>query len=97
MAEKYDENKQKQLSADCLASGMTKKEFCKINNISKSLLYKWLNKFGYKLSEKQKIKLLPVAQEKEAEKGSLEILLPNGVLVRGDAKAIIELVMALLK
>jgi predicted transcriptional regulator len=43
MAERYNTEQQKQFCANWQSSGMSKQDFCKANNISKSGLYKWLN------------------------------------------------------
>jgi hypothetical protein len=97
MAERYKAEQQKQFCSNWLSSGMSKQDFCKANNISKSGLYKWLDKFGYKSSSRDKVKFLPIQAEEEMTETGLEILFPNGALVRGDNKLITELVQELLK
>jgi hypothetical protein len=97
MAERYNTEQQKQFCANWQSSGMSKQDFCKANNISKSGLYKWLNKFGYKSSAQDEVKFLPIQTEEAIAERGLEILFPNGVLVRGTNKLIKELVRELLQ
>ena len=79
-------------------SGMSKVGFCKQNNISKSVLYKWLNKFGdnNKTSEVANkndiqataVKFLRINGVVNADKvlpvtgSTLEITIPNGIGIK---------------
>jgi transposase-like protein len=98
MALKYTEEQQKQIcEAWRQSSGMSMKRFCHENKVSKSGLYKWLDKYGDKQLAGQDLKLLSACHEQTIPEMGLEILLPNGILVRGDNSAISKLILELLK
>lgn len=95
MAKKYTKAQQKEYCASWLSSGQSKVEFCKRNNISKSALYKWLGNIGGQPSKGEELKFLPVGQGVMEHKAELEMLLPNGILVRGDNLALKDLILEL--
>jgi transposase-like protein len=98
MALKYTEERQKQIcEAWQQSSGISMKQFCHENKVSKSGLYKWLNKYGHKKQINRDLKMLCACREDPAPEMGLEILLPNGVLVRGDNVAINKLIMSMVK
>jgi transposase-like protein len=98
MALRYTEEQQKRIcEAWQQSSGMSMKQFCHENKVSKSGLYKWLNKYGHKKQVNRDLKMLCACRENSAPETGLEILLPNGVLVRGDNSTISKLILELLK
>ena len=97
MTAKYTDEQQRQLCEAWLASdGISLKQFCQESKISKSSIYKWLKTHGAKSAVNEELKLLPADEEKTSAEG-LEILLPNGALVRGNSSVMINLIMDLLK
>jgi hypothetical protein len=80
-------------------SGLSKTKFCKQNNISKSALYTWLNKFGNneisKIDDKNNIQVPPVkflrlkginsSKILHQEGNTLEVIIPNGVRIKANA------------
>ena len=98
MALKYTEERQKQIcEAWQQSSGISMKKFCQENKVSKSGLYKWLDKYGDKQLADQDLKLLSAYHEQTIPEMGLEILLPNGVLVRGGDAAVSKLITEMLK
>jgi hypothetical protein len=78
-------------------SGLSKIGFCKQNNISKSALYSWLNKFNNnnEVAEVNKnnikspsVKFLQINDVNKSlyhEDNALEIIVPNGIKIRVNA------------
>ena len=97
MGIRYTLEHQKRLCEDWLKSGQSKRDFCKSKNISKSALYKWLDKYVEKLPTKANVDFLPLSLETERSGGGLEILFSNGALLRGDSNLVKELVQELLR
>lgn len=98
MVLRYTEEQQKQIcEAWRQSSGISMKRFCQENKVSKSGLYKWLAKYGDKHPASQGLQLLSAFHEQMIPEMGLEILLPNGVLVRGDNTAINKLIMSMVK
>lgn len=77
-------------------SNLTKKEFCKLNNISTKIFYRWLSK----IRGNNKVDIKAIANEKIAPikflqvnnpidivntKQSLEVTLPNGINIKIDS------------
>lgn len=98
MALRYTEEQRKKIcEAWRRSSGISMKRFCQENKVSKSGLYKWLAKYGDKQPAGQDLQLLSAFHEEMMPEMGLEILLPNGVLVRGDNAAINKLIMGMVK
>jgi hypothetical protein len=98
VALKYTEEHQRQIcEAWRQSSGISMKRFCEENKVSKSGLYKWLDKYGDKQVADQDLKLLSACDEQAIPEMGLEILLPNGILVRGGDVAVSKLIMGMLK
>ena len=95
---KYTEEEQEQL---CLAwrrtSGISMKQFCRENKVSKSGLYKWLNKYDSNPVVREELKLLSAETEDSSSENMLELLLPNGVLVRGNNAGLKDLIRGMLQ
>ncbi len=98
MTVNYSKDQQQQLCELWRTSnGITLKQFCQENKVSKSSMYKWLASCGKKALNCSATRLLPIQAETSLDIKGLEILLPNGILVRGDNAAIINLITELLR
>jgi hypothetical protein len=96
MPKRYSIEECKNYCAQWRASGLGKLAFCKENKISGSALYQWLKLYdeGEKKSEDKDrgIKFLKVEQEPKKEASQIEIILPNGVLLRTEVRSVAKLI-----
>jgi hypothetical protein len=82
------------------SSGLSTATFCKENHLSKSVLYKWLKLYDNKLSppntKKQDLKFLaidPVAVPIKLM--HVEVILPNGLLLKAEVESLSKLIQEL--
>jgi hypothetical protein len=96
MPKRYSEEESKNYCAQWRASGLGKLAFCKENKISGSTLYRWLKIYDgdWKGVEDKNLglKFLAIEQEPKKEASQIEIILPNGVLLRTEVSSLAKLI-----
>ena len=101
MAKTYSVEERKNYCANWRTSGLCKIRFCKDQHISESALYKWLKlydkDFAKSDTKEQDIKFLAVEPIALNKLKSVEIKLPNGILLKTEIESVNELVRELLR
>jgi hypothetical protein len=96
MPKKYSTEECKNYCAKWRASGLGKLAFCKENKISETALYRWLKIYDgeWKGVEDKNpgLKFLAIEQEPKKEASQIEIILPNGVLLRTEVSSLAKLI-----
>lgn len=94
MAKIYSVEERKNYCAMWCRSGLNKSRFSQEQGISEAALRKWLKVYGCD-EEKTELEFLEVETEPRAEMRSVEIKLPNGLIVRAEVKSVIGLIREL--
>ena len=99
---KYTEEQRQSYCAKWQTSGLNKQSFCARENISESALHKWLKAYCSSPALESNgigLKFLPIEEIKEskAELTEIEILLPNGILVKAEVNSVAKTIRELLQ
>lgn len=100
---RYNIEQHKSYCAKWQTSGLSKQSFCTRENISESALHKWLKIYNSSSSEVESketgLKFLPIEKTNEfkAELTRIEILLPNGVLIKAEVNSVAKTIRELLQ
>jgi hypothetical protein len=102
MAKRYSIEERKNYCAkwQSSANGLGKNNFCKTNNISESALHKWLKLYGDKVAssdtKKQDLKFLKIESVVAPIRSThIEIMLPNGLLLKAEVESLSKLIQEL--
>ena len=102
MAKQYSIEERKNYCAkwQSSANDLGKNNFCKTNNISESALHKWLKLYGNKVAssdtKKQDLKFLAIEPVATASKlMHVEVVLPNGLLLKANVESLSKLIQEL--
>ena len=97
MPKKYSIEECKNYCAKWRASGLSKTSFCKANDISEAALYRWLKLYaeGFAQPETKELKFLAIEAVTQNELKRVEVVLPNGVLLRREVESLSKLVWEL--
>jgi len=99
---RYTIEQHKSYCAKWQASGLSKQSFCARENISDSALHKWLkiyNSSPLAVEDKEAgLRFLAIEEtnEPKAELTEIEILLPNGILVKAEVNSVAKTIKELL-
>jgi hypothetical protein len=101
MPKRYSEEECRNYCAQWRASGLGKLAFCKETKISGSALYRWLKIYDGEWKgvedKNQGLKFLAIEQEPKKEVNQIEIILPNGVLLRTEVRSVAKLIEELMR
>jgi len=97
MPKKYSIEECKNYCTEWRASGLSKTSFCKANNISEAALYRWLKLYaeGFAKPAHKELKFLAIEPAAQKELKRVEVVLPNGVLLRTEVESLSKLVWEL--